>query len=119
MMVLPGSKTRHAARLRAEFFDRRRADGGDVQAHVLMHVGDLDERPTADLAEFSRAVDHGVGPLDGLDGDDVFVHHGDGLSDVEPADGLADVPSEADVIPLLVGGGARVMTPGVARCSAQ
>lgn len=82
------------------FFDGLHADGGDVEAHVGVFVGDLDEGPAADFAELAGPLDHGVGAFEGFDGDDILVKDGDGLADIHAADGLADGPAGMDVAPL-------------------
>lgn len=74
-----------------------RSDGGDVESHVLIGLGDFDQHPAAGFAQRSGAGDHRIGAFDGFHGDDVFVFDGDGLADIQLAHLLGDVPSQLDV----------------------
>lgn len=80
-----------------DHLDRLGADGGDIEAHVLVRFGDFDEDPAAAAAEFTGPADAGVGPFDRLDRQDGAVFDGDALADVEPPHLFGDVPTEADV----------------------
>src|SRR4051812_32669885 len=55
------------------FFDGLRADGGDVEAHIGIFIGDFEEGPAADFAELAGPFDHGIGAFEGFDSEDVLV----------------------------------------------
>ena len=80
-----------------ERLDGAEADGGDVEAHVLLRFGDFDDGEAALRAEFAGAADAGVGAFDGFDGDRGAAFDGDALADVEPAHLLGERPAELDV----------------------
>ena len=84
-------------------FQRADADRGHVEAHVLLRLGDFDDREAAGLAERAGAADALVGPFDGFDGQRRTVLDGHALPDVEPAHLLGQLPAEVDV--LFLGGG--------------
>ena len=99
-MVLPASMARTRAPALCRFSIVEVADGGDVEPHVLLGLGDLDQGPAAGPAELPGALDAAVGPLDRLDGQRGPLLDGDRLADVEPAHLLGQVPAEVDVLPL-------------------
>ncbi len=63
-----------------QVFDRRDADRRHVEPHVLLGLGDLDQRPAAGPAELAGAFDAAVGSLDGLDGQRGLFLDGDRLA---------------------------------------
>ena len=75
-------------------FDGGEADDGDVEAHVLLGLGDLDDGEGAaegggGLVEAAHqragALDGGVGAFHGFDGDAGLGGDDDGLAEVEAA----------------------------------
>ena len=81
-----------------EILDRGDADGRDVEPHVLLGLGDLDERPAAGAAELAGTFDAAVGSLDRLDGQGGTLLDGDRLTHVEPAHFLGQHPAELNVL---------------------
>ncbi len=90
-------------------FERLHADRGHVEPHVLLRLGDFDDREAAGAAQFSGADDATIGPLDRLDGEHGLGLHGHALADVPAADLLGHPPAELDVALLgrRRGGGSR------------
>ena len=99
-IVLPASIARTRAPALCRFSMVVTPIVGHVEPHVLLRLGDLDERPAAGPAELAGALDAAVGPLDGLDGQGGLLLDGDRLADVEPAHLLGQRPAELDVLPL-------------------
>ncbi len=117
---LAGLDRQHPGPGSVQVLDGRDADGGHVEPHVLLRLGDLDERPAAGPAELAGALDAAVGPLDGLDGQRGPLLDGDRLADVEPAHLLGQVPAELDVFLLRRQSGARrVRIPSFTSSSGQ
>src|SRR5205823_3452151 len=94
-----------AAAVVVEILDRLHADGGDIGSAVVPGAGALEEGPAGGAAGLGDPLDHAVGPLDGLDGDDIPVADGDRLADVQAQDLGQERPGELDVGPLLGRGG--------------
>jgi len=78
-------------------FEGAGADDGNVEAHVLARLGDLDD-DSLPLPEFPAAADGGVGPVESLDGKDGPLLHDHGLTDVESAHFLRNAMAESDVV---------------------
>ena len=99
--------------------DGGEADDGDVEAHVLIGLGDFDDGEVAlqgggaervwlieGAEECSGAFDGSVGAFHGFDGDASLCGDDDGLSEVESGDAAGDGASVVDVLLLLLVGGA-------------
>ena len=78
--------------------ERPHADGRHIEPHVLLRLGDFDDREAASLAEPAGAVDAGVGAFDRLDREYRLVLHANALADVEPTHFAGDLPAEFDVV---------------------
>ena len=79
------------------------ADSGDVEAHVLLRLGDFHDGESAAGAQLAGALDALVGAFDGFDGDHGLIFDADALADVELAHALGNLPTELDVRLLFAG----------------
>ena len=73
------------------------ADGRHVESHILLRLGDFDDREAAFLAQVAGAKNAGVGAFDRFDRQHGPILHANALADIEPAHQLGDVPAEFDV----------------------
>jgi len=80
--------------------NRAHADGGDVETHVLLRLGDLDHREPAGWTQLSRAANAFVRPLDGLDRQHRLAFDRHTLAHIDTAQLLGQSPAELDVLPL-------------------
>ncbi len=78
-------------------FDGELPDDGNVKAHVLDRVGDLDHG-AAIAAQGSAALDAFVGSLKGLYGEHCAITHDDGLPDIQSAAFLGNLVAVLDVL---------------------
>ena len=79
-------------------FEGAGADAGDVEAEVVVFLGDFDGDGTAVLSrEFSAALEAAVGAFEGFDGEDGPVFDNDELADVEAGGFVGDAKAEGDV----------------------
>ena len=69
------------------------ADDGNIEAHVLIRLGDL-HQPYAGAGQLPGAAQHLVGALHRLDRDDRAVFHRHGLADIEGGDGVGHAVAE-------------------------
>ena len=118
---MPASMARQVAPADLHGFDGGDADDGDVEAHVLVGLGDLDDGEGAaeggagcwvvgyfassvieGAEEGAGAGDGGVGAFHGLDGDAGLGGDDDGLAEVVGGDGLGDGAAVGDVLLLLL-----------------
>ena len=99
----------------AHGFDGAEADDGDVEAHVLVGLGDFDDGERAaegggGVAEAAHEVagagDGGVGAFHGFDGDAGLGRDDDGLAEIVGGDGAGYGAAVGDVFLLVFGGGA-------------
>lgn len=72
------------------------ADDRDVEAEVLVGLGDFDDEAAA-ATERAAALDRFVGAFEGFDGEDGAVFHDDGLADVEAGRFFGDAEAEGGV----------------------
>ena len=105
---VPASMARQVAPA-AHGFDGGDADDGDVEAHVLIGLGDLDDGEGAargwrlslvgfeGAEELAGAGDGGVGAFHGFDGDAGLGGDDDGLAEVVGGDGAGDGAAVGDV----------------------
>jgi hypothetical protein len=107
---LPGVDRQQRRTGRAHRRNRRDADDGNVEAHVLVRLGDLDDAH-AGAGQVPGARDHGVGAFHRLDRDDRRGFHGDGLPDVEAGNRVGDPVAELEVGAFLGVGSRLVRTP--------
>ena len=78
-------------------------NGRHIETHVLVWLGNFDQRHAATFAQLSRPRDTGVGTFDGFYRDHGSIFYNDALANIQTAHFFGRRPAETDVLPLRVG----------------
>ena len=84
--------------------ERTKTHDGDIEAHIVVVFGDLDDHGAA-ARDTAPPQDGGVGSFKALDGKDDTVFYDNGLADIQIANGHGDAGAERKIGFLLGGKG--------------